>query len=47
VRNRLALRRHALDREVLQNDIQLAVSCHIISKQSYKYKHYFVTPDLS
>ena len=28
MRDRLALRRHALDREVLQNDIQLAVSCH-------------------
>ena len=28
MRDRLALRRHALDREVLQDDIQFAVSCH-------------------
>ena len=41
--DRFALRRHAFDREVLQYNVQFAMSCHTHSKQSYKYSNFLVT----
>jgi hypothetical protein len=41
--DRFALRRHAFDREVLQYNVQFAMSCHTHSKQSYKYSNFLLS----